>query len=78
MRVTWSHLPDEPFYFPANFVARDQLGVKQLYYRRDEESLLFASEVRALLASGQISMRKVDGCQSPGQPPAKSMIDLAA
>ena len=32
----------------------------------------------ALLTSGQISMRKVDGWQSLGQPPAKSMIDLAA
>jgi putative transposase len=32
----------------------------------------------ALLASGQISMRKVDGWQSLGEPPAKSMIDLAA
>jgi putative transposase len=32
----------------------------------------------ALLASGQISMRKVDGWPSLGQPPAKSMIDLAA
>jgi hypothetical protein len=32
----------------------------------------------ALLASGQISMRKVDGWQSLGQPPAKSMVDLAA
>jgi transposase-like protein len=32
----------------------------------------------ALLASGQITMRKVDGWQSLGQPPAKSMIDLAA
>ena len=32
----------------------------------------------ALLASGQISMRKVDGWQSLGQPPARSMIDLAA
>src|SRR4051812_860757 len=32
----------------------------------------------ALLASGQISMRKVDGWQSLGQTPAKSMIDLAA
>jgi putative transposase len=32
----------------------------------------------ALLASGQISMRKVDGWQGLGQPPAKSMIDLAA
>jgi transposase-like protein len=32
----------------------------------------------ALLATGQITMRKVDGWQSLGQPPAKSMIDLAA
>src|SRR3712207_3437509 len=32
----------------------------------------------SLLASGQISMRKVDGWQTLGQPPAKSMIDLAA
>jgi transposase-like protein len=32
----------------------------------------------ALLASGQISMRKVDGWQTLGQPPAKSMIDLTA
>ncbi|MDO9714766.1 transposase, partial [Paracraurococcus lichenis] len=32
----------------------------------------------ALLASGQISMRKVDGWQTLSQPPAKSMIDLAA
>ena len=34
--------------------------------------------VWALLASGQISMRKVDGWPSLGQPPAKSSIDLAA
>jgi hypothetical protein len=32
----------------------------------------------ALLASGQISMRKVDGWQTLSQPPAKSSIDLAA
>ena len=32
----------------------------------------------ALLASGQITMRKVDGWQTLGQPPAKSMIDLVA
>jgi hypothetical protein len=32
----------------------------------------------ALVASGQISMRKVDGRQALGQPPAESMIDLAA
>ena len=32
----------------------------------------------ALLASGQISMRKVDGWQTLDHPPAKSSIDLAA
>ena len=32
----------------------------------------------ALLASGQITMRKVDGWQSLGQAPANSAIDLAA
>ena len=31
----------------------------------------------ALLASGRISMRKVDGWQSLGQPIADSAIDLA-
>ncbi len=31
----------------------------------------------ALLASGQITMRKVDGWQSLGQPPSTSAIDLA-
>ena len=33
---------------------------------------------RAQLASGQITMRKVDGWQSLGQPPSNSTIDLAA
>jgi transposase-like protein len=32
----------------------------------------------ALLASGQITMRKVDGWQSLGQPPSASAMDLAA
>jgi len=31
----------------------------------------------ALLASGQITMRKVDGWQSLDQPPSNSTIDLA-
>jgi putative transposase len=32
----------------------------------------------ALLASGQTTMRKVDGWHSLGQPPSTSTIDLAA
>lgn len=42
---------------PSVFIARDQLGVKPLYFYQDEGLLLFASEVRALLASGLVARR---------------------
>jgi asparagine synthase (glutamine-hydrolysing) len=41
------------------FMARDPMGVKPLYYFRNRETLLFASEARALLASGLVE-RKID------------------
>ena len=39
---------------PLLFLARDPLGIKPLYYAQAREGFCFASEVRALLASGGI------------------------
>jgi len=36
------------------FLARDPMGVKPLYYYLDQDKLVFASEIRAILASGLV------------------------
>lgn len=65
-------------------LARDHFGVKPLYYVLDGDELLFASEVKALLASGRVS-REVDP-DAVGQyllyqsvpPPATMVRDVRA
>jgi asparagine synthase (glutamine-hydrolysing) len=36
------------------FIARDRLGIKPLYYRRTAESFLFGSEIKVILANGDV------------------------
>ena len=46
------------------FIARDRLGIKPLYYFQKDKTLLFASEVRALLDSGLVP-RKINRSALP-------------
>ena len=39
------------------FMARDRIGVKPLYYYFEDDKLIFASEVRAILATGLVSRK---------------------
>jgi len=41
--------------FSELFLARDPYGIKPFYYARTKEGLLFASQVKALMASGLVS-----------------------
>lgn len=38
-------------------LVRDKMGVKPLYYYRDKEKIIFASEIRAILATGLVPKR---------------------
>jgi asparagine synthase (glutamine-hydrolysing) len=40
------------------FLARDPYGIKPLYYTRAKDGLIFASQVKALLASGLVSLER--------------------
>jgi asparagine synthase (glutamine-hydrolysing) len=42
---------------PLLFIARDPLGIKPLYYAQTSKGFVFASEVRAVLASGVVNRK---------------------
>ncbi len=41
----------------TSFIARDRLGIKPLYYTLKDDTLLFASELRAILRSGLVEKK---------------------
>jgi asparagine synthase (glutamine-hydrolysing) len=58
------------------FLARDHAGIKPLYYYQDAEKLLFASEIKALLASGlipvEVDMQSIGGYLQLGYFPGET------
>ncbi|UZQ55311.1 hypothetical protein OOK60_04345 [Trichothermofontia sichuanensis B231] len=60
------------------FLARDPLGIKPLYYWRSSSTLLFASEIRAILATGlpskQLSLDGLYGYLTTGSIPEPSTL----
>ncbi len=47
------------------YIVRDRLGIKPIYYHFEDGRLLFASEIRAILASG-LTSAKIDRSNIPG------------
>lgn len=43
------------------FLARDRVGIKPLYYWRSDKSLIFASEIKAILADPEVQPEVVSG-----------------
>jgi asparagine synthase (glutamine-hydrolysing) len=69
------------------FIARDRMGVKPLYYFVNDQHFIFASEIRAILASGLVppkinsdSIRDFLSYQSVGSPESaiKDIVQLEA
>ena len=60
------------------FLARDRLGIKPLYYYHDQNSLVFASEIKAILASGclqpEVNINALDAYLTLGYVPAPETL----
>jgi asparagine synthase (glutamine-hydrolysing) len=62
----------------ALFIARDRLGIKPLYYTLTRDGLVFASEVKALLAVGdrrpEVELDMLDAYMSVGYVPTRRTL----
>ena len=59
------------------FCSRDRLGIKPFYYHLDRAGFLFASEIKALLATGRVP-RYVDGAAAYDGVAWRDRLRLAA